>query len=120
MKNSIVFFPTNNLDVVEDFYTNILEFSVYHRTKNSVIFNTEHGCLGFVHYGDNRPLASGNCISFDLGSIEDVDKAYEKLKTHGKCDIKAAPQKHRNFPVYSFFFHDPNGYLLEYQYILFE
>lgn len=120
MKNNIVFFPTNNLCVVEDFYTKVLELTIYHRTKNSVIFDTGHGCLGFVFYGDDRQLASGNCISFDLGSVEEVDNAYLKLKLSGKCDIKAAPQKHKNFPVYSFFFHDPNGYLLEYQHILIE
>ena len=60
-------------------------------------------------------MATGACISFNLPSKEDVDIMYEVLQTRPVIGLKGAPENYPSFPVYSFFFSDPNGYTLEYQ-----
>ena len=62
-----------------------------------------------------RAMATGQCISFNLPTIEDVDAMYETLQKRPVIGLKSAPAHHPKFPVYSFFFSDPNGYVLEYQ-----
>jgi len=114
-ESSVIFFPCKNLQETIDYYTTVLELPVYKRTDELVWFDCTSGYLAFVDYKSDRPMATGQCISFNLPSIADVDAMYETLRTRPVIDLKGPPCHNARFPVYSFFFSDPNGYTLEYQ-----
>ena len=115
MESSVLFFPCANLQETKAFYTQVLGLKLYQDTGKSIILDTNYGYLGFVQYEDGRNLATGMCISFNCPDRAGVDAAYEQIKDHPICKVKGAPQAHPQFPVYSFFFTDPNGYTLEFQ-----
>ena len=114
-ESSVIFFPCKNLSETVEYYTRVLELPVYKKLDDLVWFDCGYGYLAFVQYSDDRPMAAGQCISFNLPSMEDVDAMYEKLLTRPVIGLRGAPAHHARFPVYSFFFSDPNGYLLEFQ-----
>lgn len=114
-ESSVIFFPCKNLQETIDYYTTVLELPVYKRTDELVWFDCGSGYLAFVDYKSHRPIATGQCISFNLPSIADVDAMYETLRSRAVIDLKGPPCHNPRFPVYSFFFSDPNGYTLEYQ-----
>ena len=114
-ESSVIFFPCKNLKETAAYYTGVLELPIYKLLDNLVWFDCGYGYLAFVEYKNGRPMATGECISFNLPSIEAVDAMYEALKSRPVIGLKNPPAHHANFPVYSFFFSDPNGYTLEYQ-----
>ncbi len=114
-ESSVIFFPCKSIKDTMEYYTTVLELPVYKDLGNLVWFDCGRGYLAFVEYGPGKAMATGECISFNLPSTEDVDAMYETLKTRAVIGLKDPPRKHPNFPVYSFFFSDPNGYTLEYQ-----
>ena len=114
-ESNVIFFPCKNIRETMDYYTTVLELPIYKDLGDVVWFDCGYGYLAFVQYGPERAMATGACISFNLPSTEDVDAMYEKLLTRPAIDIKGPPAYHPRFPVYSFFFSDPNGYTLEYQ-----
>jgi len=114
-ESSVIFFPCRDLQETIDYYTTVLELPVYKRTGDLVWFDCTGGYLAFVDYKSDRPMATGQCISFNLPSVEAVDAMYQTIQTRPVIGLKGAPCYHPRFPVYSFFFSDPNGYTLEYQ-----
>lgn len=113
--SSVVFFPTGNLTATTDFYCSTLNFTIYHQTPQSVIVDTGYGYLGFVAYGDSRPMATGICISLNCASRDEVYRLYNRIKK--TYPVNDPPHRNAQFPVYSFFMSDPNGYTLEFQII---
>ena len=75
------------------------------------------GYWGFCQYNDGRPLATGTCMSLNCESCAEVDEQYRRLTALG-IQTQGQPKRHAIFPVYSFFFADPDGYLLEFQKIV--
>jgi len=114
-ESSVMFYPCKNLKDTIEYYTTVLELPVYKQVNNLVWFDCSYGYLAFVEYTNDRPMATGECISFNLPSTEDVDTMYAQLQSRPVIGLKGPPAYHPNFPVYSFFFSDPNGYTLEYQ-----
>ena len=114
-ESNVIFFPCKNLQETIEYYTTVLELPVYKKLNDLVWFDTGYGYLAFVQYDADRPMATGACISFNLPTCEDVDSMYQVVQTRPVIGLKGAPEKHPRFPVYSFFFSDPNGYTLEYQ-----
>ena len=114
-ESSVIFFPCRNLEETIEYYAGVLEFPIYKKLDGLVWFDCGYGYLAFVQYSDDRPMASGQCISFNLPAMKDVDDMYEKLQNRPVIGLKGKPAHHPRFPVYSFFFSDPNGYLLEFQ-----
>ncbi|MBQ2668051.1 MAG: VOC family protein [Clostridia bacterium] len=114
-ESSIIFFPCKNMEETLAYYTEVVGLPVHKNLGKSVWLDCGYGYLGFVEYDPPRPMASGACISLNLESTEAVDAMYAMLKTKPVLGLQAPPQKHPKFPVYSFFFSDPNGYLLEFQ-----
>ncbi len=115
--SSVVFLPCSDIRRTYAFYHDILKLPVTQKQgDNLYIFDTGCGYWGFCQYADGRaPLSGpqGVCLSLNLESSEEVLNTYEKLKD--TCDVYKAPQKHPNFPVFSFFIKDPDGYLVEFQ-----
>ena len=117
-ESSVVFFPCNDIEETVNYYTNVLGLSVYKRQKDTVWIDCGYGYIAFVEYADNRPMAQGQCISFNMASVDEVKAMYALLLSRGAMGLKSVPQKHPRFPVYSFFLTDPNGYMLEFQKVL--
>ena len=113
--SSMVFFPCKSIDVTRNYYQNVLGFEIYKDLGKSIWVDGGRGYIGFVEYDPPRPPASGACISFNLCSKEAVDEMYRKLNTLPALGLQGEPKMHPDFPVYSFFLSDPNGYLLEFQ-----
>ena len=80
-------------------------------------FKLQQRILGICQYDDGRPLASGVCMSLNCENTQQVDQEYQRLQSLG-IKTQGAPARHPKFPVYSFFFADPDGYLLEFQKIV--
>ena len=115
IESSVIFFPCRNIEETREYYTKTVGLPVAKDLGDCVWFDCGRGYLGFCYYGPDRPMAAGQCISFNLASCREVDLKYEELRLKKALGIKDPPQKHPRFPVYSFFFTDPNGYTLEFQ-----
>lgn len=114
---SVIFLPCTDIRKTESFYHDAIGLAIEERqSDNLVIFDTGYGYWGFCQYADERkPLSGpkGVCLSLNLESEEAVRQTYEKLKDC--CTVYKEPMKHPQFPVYSFFVLDPDGYLVEFQ-----
>ena len=114
IESCITFLPTNNLEETMDFYTRIVGLRVFQTMGQCVILDCGKGYWGFCRYDDGRELATGVCLSLNCENREEVDRRYRSFLEQGVETVQP-PQHHKTFPVYSFFCHDPNGYLLELQ-----
>lgn len=115
--SSVIFLPCTDIRKTVSFYHDLLHLPVEQKQGDSLyIFDTGYGYWGFCQYQDGRkPLSGpqGVCLSLNLKDDEEVRNRYEELRDH--CRIYRSPQKHQQFPVYSFFISDPDGYLVEFQ-----
>ena len=114
---SVVFLPCGDIRKTEYFYNGILGFPIAERQSDSVlIFDTGYGYWGFCKYNDGRkPLSGpqGVCFSVNLDSESEVLRAFERFKA--LCRVYKEPARHPQYPVFSFFLQDPDGYLVEFQ-----
>ncbi len=115
LTSNIVFFPCRDLKETVDFYTRAAGLTVFLEMNGCVILDSGYGYLGFCRYEDDRPMASGICISLNVRNAEEVDEYYRKIKRKKPECLVQPPKRHERFPVYSFFMKDPNGYLTEIQ-----
>ena len=115
MESSVIFFPCKDITETKAYYTQVVQLPVYKDLGSTVWFDCGYGYLAFVQYSDDRPMASGACISFNLESIDAVNEMYDQIRLRPVIGLKGEPAHHPRFPVYSFFFSDPNGYTLEFQ-----
>lgn len=115
IESSVMFFPCKSMADTKAYYTQVLGLKIANETPNNLILDTNYGYIGFVEYDDGRPMATNICISFNCPTRADVDEAYAEICGKPECHVSSAPAHHAKFPVYSFFFSDPNGYTLEFQ-----
>lgn len=112
----VTFYPCKSIDETRAYYNGVLGLPIYKDIKDCLWFDCGAGYLAFCYYGESRPMASGQCISFNLPSRAHVDEVYKALKADSRViGLGQPPKSHPAFPVYSFFLSDPNGYTLEYQ-----
>ncbi len=115
--SSVIFLPCTDIKKTVHFYHELLGLPITQKqSDNLYIFDTGYGYWGFCAYKDQRkPLSGpqGVCLSINLSSNEEVLQKYESLKDI--CTIYKAPVQHPDFPVFSFFILDPDGYLVEFQ-----
>ena len=114
--SSVNFYPCSNINVTTNWYVNVLGLKLHQDQGNAKIFDTGYGYWGFVEYNDRKPNPSGLWLSLDCDSIESVDYFYSKIINEGVKTL-SKPSMHKDFPVYSFFLQDPDGYTVEFQYI---
>ena len=122
IESLVVFFPCSDIEKTLNFYTDTvgLKLAQSQGGGKAIILDTGCGFLGFCQYDDGRPIPSGElspCVSFNCEDEEDVDRQFERLKSAG-AEILQPPMRHAQFPVYSCFFRDPDGYKIEFQKIL--
>ena len=114
---SVVFLPCSNIQATEHFYHDLLGLPIAERqSENLLIFDAGYGYWGFCQYHDGRePLSGpqGVCLSINLEGRQAVLDAYEKYRL--RCTVHKEPAEHPQFPVFSFFLLDPDGYLVEFQ-----
>ena len=117
IRSSIVFFPCFSIVETTDFYVNIIGIKLHQDQGSCRIFDTGYGYIGFCEYSNKLPIDGGLCISFNCDNEQDVDHHYKYIASKN-CKITTEPGKHPDFPVYSFFMKDPNGYTVEFQKIV--
>lgn len=114
---SVIFLPCSDIQATGHFYHDLLGFQIAERqSDNLLIFEAGNAYWGFCQYGDGRkPLSGphGVCLSLNLESRQAVLESYEKYRL--LCAVYKEPAEHPQFPVFSFFLQDPDGYLVEFQ-----
>ena len=114
---SITFLPCRDIKETVHFYRDILKLPITAiQGDNLYIFDTGYGYWGFCQYTDKRKPLSGNhgvCLSLNMDTDEEVLSVYRQLKDI--CTVAKQPAHHPDFPVFSFFLADPDGYMVEIQ-----
>ena len=105
IESCITFLPVSDLKRTVQFYTEVIGLTLWKDMGSCVILE------------DGRPLATGTCMSLNCTDCAEVDEQYQRLTALG-ITTQGKPARHPKFPVYSFFFSDPDGYLLEFQKIV--
>lgn len=117
IESCITFLPVSDLKRTVRFYTEVVGLTLWKDMGSCVILDCGKGYWGFCQYEDGRPLATGTCMSLNCTDCAEVDEQYSRLTALGVA-TQGKPARHPKFPVYSFFFSDPDGYLLEFQKIV--
>ena len=117
IESSITFLPVGDIEATTAFYTRVIGLPLWKDMGVCRIFSCTRGYWGFCQYGDDRPIPRGVCLSLNMVSTDEVDAQYARLVKAG-APLLSKPEKHPNFPVYSFFVKDPDGYTVEFQKIL--
>lgn len=115
--SSVAFYPCASIAETDKFYKDLLGLDTVFSTEKVKIYSANKGHFGFVEYPEKEVATGKLCLSFNVQSNEEVDRAYHLLMTKG-ARIKDKPSVHSSQPVYSFFLRDPNGYLIEFQKII--
>jgi len=109
----IIFFRTNDLDAIIQFYTERLEMMVWLEQKGCTILNHGNLLLGFCQKDE---CESEGVITFFVEDKEKVDTIYSKLQ-----DIATTmPLENHTYKIYQFYAVDPEGRTLEFQSFLHE
>ena len=112
MYTLVCFYACSDLKKTAAFYQS-LGLKLAQKEEGCYIYDCGQGCLGFLEKADFL-LPNYSCISFTLKSMVEVDKKYQQLQNLYNC---TKPAYHPNYPVYSFFLKDPDGYQVEFQYL---
>ena len=104
---------THDLGPTVAFYRDILGLAVWRDAGAAVIFEITPGArLGVCTAFEDRVVSPAGSMVTLL--TEDVDGCYSRLVLAG-ADLQGPPRKFEQFGIYSFFCHDPNGYVIEVQ-----
>lgn len=107
--SGIVFFKTQKLEELKDFYINQVGASMWMDQGDCAILRYGDFLFGFCRR-DKADLDA--LITFFYEKKEDVDRAYAKFK-----DIAVSPPRmNPKYPIYNFFARDPEGRSIEFQY----
>ncbi|MBS3794564.1 MAG: VOC family protein [Candidatus Thorarchaeota archaeon] len=104
----IVFFRTEKLEEIEEFYQEQIGMHVWLEQAGCTILSHDNLLLGFCQR--EGPETEG-MITFYYDTKAEVDEIYEKLK-----DIaETKPKENRKYRIYQWFAKDPEGRNLEFQ-----
>jgi len=112
--SNIAFYPCKNIEETEAFYGGLIGLKLIYSFGKARVFSANKGHFGFVEYEAGGAATGRLCLSLNCLKKEDVDAEYERITALGGKP-QGKPEGHADFPVYSFFIEDPNGYLLEFQ-----
>jgi len=107
-KNGIVFFKTNKLDTLKNFYINKVECEIWMDQGDCIIFSHGNFLFGFC---SRDKVDTNGILTFFYDEKDEVDRFYGKFKDTAKDKPKMNP----NYPIYHFFTEDPEGRALEFQ-----
>jgi hypothetical protein len=105
----IIFFKTQKLAELRNFYINKLGCELWMDQKDCLIFRSGNMLFGFCQ---RKELVTGGMVTFFYEEKESVDKAYEKFKSIAT----SSPKMNDKYQIYHFFARDPEGRNVEFQY----
>lgn len=109
MKEIIHFYKVDDLQKAQDFYQNILGWTLYKDQGLCHIYDINHlGKIGFCTHHPKQKNES-TCITFVYDTKKEVDAMYGKLKDVVSCE---EPHVNEQFQIYQFFAKDPNNLTL--------
>ncbi len=111
--SGIVFFGTESLAEIVEFYTETVEASVWLEQPDCTILQYDNMLFGFCDRPD--PDVDG-IITFVYETKETVDDVYDDL---GERAIDE-PHENERYQIYQFFAEDPEGRTIEFQTFLHE
>lgn len=107
----IIFFKTEMLQQVTDFYINEVGCTRWMDQDDCQILRHGTMLLGFCQ---REAGETQGCITFFYPEKETVDRMYEKFNRIALDK----PRHHPDYPIYNFFARDPEGRLIEFQYFI--
>jgi len=106
--SGIVFFATNNLVRLEDFYSNLIGCEIWLKQTDCTIFKNGNLLLGFCQREDAETKGT---ICFYFEDRSEVDDYYSRLR-----DIADSPPEYNEkYRIYHFYAHDPENRKVEFQ-----
>ena len=105
--SGILFFSTQNLQTVQEFYTEI-GARVWLDQKTCIILKHGNMLLGFC---ESEKCDTNGIITFFYSNKEKVDRMYEKLKAKAVTE----PRENEKYRIYHFFARDPEERTIEFQ-----
>jgi hypothetical protein len=105
----IIFFKTQKLAELKDFYLNEVGCELWMDQKDCLIFKSGNMLFGFCQREEVEP---GGMVTFFYEKKEAVDKAYKKFKSIAI----SSPRMNEKYQIYHFFARDPEGRYVEFQY----
>ena len=109
--SQIVFIYVEDLERSAKFYGETLELPLSLDQGGCRVYQTaEKSHIGICTH--RKPEARDGAIITLV--VDDVDGWFEKLKSRN-VDLQSRPVFNEKYLIYHFFFHDPDGYLLEIQ-----
>lgn len=106
--NGIIFFKTNKLDTLKEFYVNEVGCDIWLKQADCIIFKFGNMLFGFC---DREVVDTGGMITFFYETQSEVDVMYEKLSSIAE----ALPSMNPKYDIYHFFAKDPEGRAIEFQ-----
>ena len=107
----IVFFKTQILEELRNFYTKEIGCEIWLEQGGCLILKAGNMLFGFCQR-DKTDLDA--LITFFYDTKKEVDKKYEQFK---KASLKK-PSENKKYRIYHFFARDPEGRMIEFQHFL--
>jgi len=106
--SGIVFFGTERLEAVVDFYVERIGASVWLEQPDCTILEYDNLLVGFC---DREPADTDGIVTFVYDDREAVDGVYDRLS-----DVAVdEPRENERYRIYQFFAEDPEGRSVEFQ-----
>ncbi|WP_290814206.1 VOC family protein [Halovivax sp.] len=109
----IVFFGTEHLATVVDFYVETVGADVWLEQPDCTVLKYDNQLLGFC---DREDAETEGTITFVAESKSGVDERYEALVDHARD----RPTENERYRIYHFYATDPEGRAVEFQTFLHE
>ena len=109
--SGIVFFGTNKLDELKNFYINEVGCDIWLEQADCIIFRHGNFLLGFCRRAEADITG---IVTFFFDSREEVDRFYKKFSS----TAENPPAENEKYRIYHFFTRDPEGRKVEFQYFL--
>jgi len=109
--SGIVFFNTQKLDDLKDFYIHRVGCELWLDQGSCAILKYGNMLVGFCK---GRERDKGGLITFFFKSREDVDRMYKKFAKIAE----SPPKENKKYHIYHFYARDPEGRSLEFQHFL--
>jgi predicted lactoylglutathione lyase len=112
----MTFLTVENLQRTKEFYEEVIKLKLVMDQGVCLVYRV---CMGsYIGFCDKLSVleetkeASKMIFTLVVETREEVDAIYEQVKEK-KGEIVSEPKDNPNYPIYNFFFKDPDGHLLE-------
>ncbi len=111
--SGIIFYKTQNLNELREFYSTSLGMETWLEQKDCIIFKDNNMLLGFCQRDE---VDTAGMITFFYPTVNQVGAKFQVLKSIAL----APPEKNNDYAIYQFFARDPENRMLEFQSFLHE